>query len=157
MRAADLVVLYDYYYWATKKILAQATKLDAEQWAGTPTLSDRSVQTILVHTLSAERDWRSGWEGKERQARLQDADFSDATALAARWAVEERAMRAYLSSLDDETLAGPFYDLTLWHVIAHLAHHGMQHRSEAAMLLTGYGYSPGEIDMVFWLDERAAG
>ena len=155
MRAIDLVVLYDYYYWATKKILEQATKLTAAQWVASSALGDRSVQTILVHTLGAERGWRSGWEGKERPARLQDADFPDAAALAASWEVEERAMRAYLGSVSDDALAGPFYDVTLWHVIAHVAHHGMQHRSEAALLLTGYGYSPGDIDMVFWLEERA--
>ncbi len=71
-------------------------------------------------------------------------------------------MRAYLGSLSDEDLQGPFYDedlpddpYVLWQVIAHVAHHGMQHRSEAAMLLTYFGRSPGEIDMVFWLDGRA--
>lgn len=31
MRAVDLVVLYGYYYWATKKILEQAAKLTAAQ------------------------------------------------------------------------------------------------------------------------------
>ncbi len=155
MQASDLLVLYDYYYWATKKILEQAVKLTTEQWAGPPVVGDRSVRAILVHTLSAERGWRSGWEGTGRPARLEEADFPDAAALAARWVLEEAAMRSYLGALDDATLAGPFYDATLWHVIAHVAHHGMQHRSEAAMLLTGHGYSPGDIDMVFWLEERA--
>jgi uncharacterized damage-inducible protein DinB len=63
-------------------------------------------------------------------------------------------MRAYLAALSDEDAAGPFYDVILWQVIAHVAHHGMQHRSEAALLLTHFGHSPGDIDMVFWLDER---
>lgn len=31
---------------------------------------------------------------------------------------------------------------------------GCNNRSEVAMLLTGHGYSPGDIDMVFWLEER---
>lgn len=161
MRVADLVTLYDYYYWATKRILAEAEKLTAEQWAGPPPVGDRSVRAILVHTLSAERGWRHGWAGQERPASLQPADFPDAASLAARWSEEEAAMRAYLASLSDEALAGPFYDedvpdpYILWQVIAHVAHHGMQHRSEAALLLTGFGHSPGSIDMVFWLDGRA--
>jgi hypothetical protein len=32
----------------------------------------------------------------------------------------------------------------------------MQHRSEAAALLTGYGQSPGEIDFTVFLNERTA-
>jgi len=63
-----------------------------------------------------------------------------------RWQETEAAMRAYLGSLSDEDLQGPFYDedlpddtYVLWQVIAHVAHHGMQHRSEAAMLLTHFG------------------
>ena len=32
----------------------------------------------------------------------------------------------------------------------------MQHRSEAAALLTSYGQSPGEIDFTVFLNERAA-
>ena len=154
MLVADLVTLYDYYYWATKRILAEAEKLTAEQWAGPPPVGDRSVRAILVHTLSAERGWRHGWAGQERPASLRPADFPDAASLAARWREEEAAMRAYLASLSDEAIAGPFYDFTLWEVIAHVSYHGMQHRSEVALLLPHFGHSPGDIDMVFWLEER---
>ena len=91
-------------------------------------------------------------------APLQLADFPDATTLAARWEEEEATTRAYLNGLSDEDVMGTFYDadepalpLVLWQVIAHLSYHGMQHRSEAAILLTHFGHSPGGIDMVFWL------
>ena len=63
-------------------------------------------------------------------------------------------MRAYLGSLSDEDAQGAFCDVILWQVIVHVVHHGMQHRSEAALLLTHFGHSPGDIDMVFWLDDR---
>lgn len=33
-----------------------------------------------------------------------------------------------------------------WHCLYHVVNHGMQHRSEAAHLLTAYGQSPGDID-----------
>ena len=37
--------------------------------------------------------------------------------------------------------------------LAHLANHGTQHRSEAAMLLTSYGYSPDDLDLIVFLRE----
>jgi uncharacterized damage-inducible protein DinB len=161
MQVADLVVLYDYYYWATQKILAEAEAVTSEQWSGPPPLGDRGLRATLVHMLDAERGWRSSWAGQVDIAPLQPADFPDAASLAARWRDEEAAMRAYLASLSDEDLQGAFYDedmpelpLPLWQVIAHVSYHGMQHRSEAALLLTHFGRSPGGIDMVFWLFER---
>jgi uncharacterized damage-inducible protein DinB len=39
--------------------------------------------------------------------------------------------------------------------ITHLMLHGMQHRSELALMLTGFGHSPGDIDLVFYLMEQA--
>lgn len=160
MRVGDLVVLYDYYYWATGKILEQAARVTPDQWSGPPPLGGRSLRETLVHTLDAERAWRHGWAGLGPPADLPAADTADAAALAARWRDEEAAMRSYLGSLSDADLAGPFHDedapepYVLWQVIAHVSYHGMQHRSEAAMLLTHFGHSPGGIDMVFWLDER---
>lgn len=153
MQAADLLTLYDYYYWATGKILAQAERVTVEQWAGSPPLGDRSVQAMLVHTLNAERNWRHGWAGRGRPTPLRAADFPQAASLTARWREEEAAMRAYLGSLSDDALRdAATFGCPLWQVIAHVAFHGMQHRSEAAMLLTHFGHSPGDIDMVFWLD-----
>ncbi len=151
MRAADLVTLYDYYYWATGKILEQAAKLTPEQWSGPAPIGDRSLQAILVHALSAERGWRHGWEGKGRPPSLQPTDFPTVAALADRWREEEAAMRAYLAGLSDEALTERFAGWLLWHTVVHVAHHGMQHRSEAALILTHHGYSPGDLDLVFGL------
>jgi uncharacterized damage-inducible protein DinB len=153
MRVADLTTLYDYYYWATKKILAQAEQVTPEQWSGPPPVGDRSLCETLAHMLDAEAGWRHSCSRP-----IEAADFPDAASLAARWREEEAAMRAYLASLSDEDLQGMFYDadmpdlpLPLWQVIAHVSYHGMQHRSEAALLLSHFGHSPGGIDMVFWL------
>ncbi|MGZ9221207.1 MAG: DinB family protein [Anaerolineales bacterium] len=41
----------------------------------------------------------------------------------------------------------------LWHAMAHLVNHGTQHRSEAAAMLTDFGHSPGDVDMLYFLNE----
>ena len=39
--------------------------------------------------------------------------------------------------------------------MAHVVNHGARHRSEAAMLLTNYSYSPGDLDLIVFLREGA--
>jgi uncharacterized damage-inducible protein DinB len=40
-------------------------------------------------------------------------------------------------------------------MLAHVANHGTQHRSEAAVILTTAGRSPGDLDMIFFAEELA--
>jgi uncharacterized damage-inducible protein DinB len=44
----------------------------------------------------------------------------------------------------------------LWHAMAHLVNHGTQHKTEAAAMLTGFGHSPGDIDMIKYAMEVGA-
>lgn len=68
-------------------------------------------------------------------------------------------MDAYLALLQEADLAaqltikrwdGVELDMIRWHMLSHLLMHSMQHRSEAAVLLTQYGRSPGDIDFLFF-------
>ena len=69
-------------------------------------------------------------------------------------------MRAYVASVTDEDLQrtlhyqnskGTAFQQILWHLMAHMVNHGTQHRSEAAILLTSAGHSPGELDLIGYL------
>ncbi|MFN8423863.1 MAG: DinB family protein [Anaerolineae bacterium] len=44
----------------------------------------------------------------------------------------------------------------LWQILTHLSLHGMQHRAEAAAMLTERGASPGDIDFIRYLREAEA-
>jgi uncharacterized damage-inducible protein DinB len=59
---------------------------------------------------------------------------------------EERVNQEY----GDDPQQGP----KVWQTILHVVTHSIQHRSEAAAILTGYGYSPGELDFDLFLSER---
>ncbi len=64
MRANELITLYDYYCWATKKILAQAAQVTPEQRAGPPPIGTWGLQETLAHMLGTEHGWRNGWGGR---------------------------------------------------------------------------------------------
>ena len=60
-------------------------------------------------------------------------------------------MRAWLAKLDDADMGVPAAGgRPLWQCLAHVVNHGTQHRSEAAMMLTHWGQSPGELDLFYY-------
>jgi uncharacterized damage-inducible protein DinB len=90
-------------------------------------------------------------------------DFPDLATFTARFEEEQAAVRAYIAALSEEDLqrgvhyttnAGMPYITTLWMIFAHVVNHATQHRSEAAELLTEYGCSPGDLDLIVYLREK---
>jgi uncharacterized damage-inducible protein DinB len=65
-------------------------------------------------------------------------------------------MEAWLETIDDDFVAYIHEGVPVWQMLLHLANHGTQHRSEAALLLTGAGRSPGDLDLIDYADSLAA-
>jgi uncharacterized damage-inducible protein DinB len=74
-------------------------------------------------------------------------------------------MRAYIDTLTEETLNGTIRyvipgavrEFGVWQILVDVILHATQHRSEAAVLLTDYGQSPGDYYFTLFLKERASG
>ena len=153
MRVADIVLLFDYSYWANRRILDAAAGLTDTQFTGAPPLGDRSVRDILTHVLDAEFDWRMRWVGAADIPVIDPQDFPTVASLRERWDADERDMRAYLATLTDVDLDAPLRLYQFWQAQVHVVNHGTQHRAEAAMLLTALGHSPGDVDIPYYLKE----
>ncbi len=72
-------------------------------------------------------------------------------------------MRAYLAGLRSgdlaqivryQTTSGEGRENLLCQLLAHLANHGTQHRSVAALRLTQLGRSPGDLDFIAYLRRK---
>ena len=164
MIVKDLRVLYDYGYWANKKLLQVISQLTPEQFAQPMAGSYGSIRNTLVHVLSAEWGWLERCGGPERGQRLNPDNYPTVESLVEAWNKVEGYVRDFLSELKDEDLArdieftigGPEKrSMQLGYLMQHAAIHGIHHRAQVALLLRMHGYSPGNIDMlVYYADKR---
>jgi uncharacterized damage-inducible protein DinB len=164
MKQSEIQALFDYNYWANSRVLQSAASLSDDVFQAPYKLSHGSLRGALVHILGAEIVWRLRCqEGISMSSMPGEQEFQTPAILQQRWAVEERLMRDFLSSLTDQALSKTVkYNTTqdephqnpLWQVLVHVVNHGTQFRSEAAVAETDYGRSPGNLDFIYYLRQQ---
>ncbi|MCY4018252.1 MAG: DinB family protein [Chloroflexi bacterium] len=162
MNRGGIELLFQYSDWANERILDAAAKVSVEQLIAPNDLGWGSLCGALVHTLDAEYIWRILLEDGIDVEALDPEDFPDVASIRARWAAVRRAFWNYLGQLSDEELnasldheaLGGLRGEPLWHLLIHVINHGSHHRAECAALLTGFGYSPGDVDFPLFLNSR---
>jgi uncharacterized damage-inducible protein DinB len=151
----ELRDLFAYDRWATERLLGALDGIDDATWSAANVIDERGLGGILVHMLGAYQRWRHGLADDDETPRPEREPLPSPAELRARWAAEWPAMEAWLATLDDAWLARDDEGVGFAWMLRHVANHGTQHRSEAAALLTQAGHSPGDLDMIVWLEERA--
>ena len=162
MPTKDLFLsLYAYHVWANQRILDCAERVTPDQWNAPVSITHGSLRAILFHIMRTEWVWRMLMaKGQLTSAPPQADSFPNLESLKLRWQEEMQATQAFLRSLEDSQLSGPVTvrdrngaesTMILWDMLSHVLIHSVQHRSEAAAILTDYGQSPGDIDYIFFI------
>lgn len=155
MTPAEIRDLFAYDRWATERVLADLDGIDEETWRRAAVIDERGLGGILVHMLGAYQRWRHGLAEDGQSPRPEREPLLAPNELRTRWATEWAGMDALLASVDERWLARDDEGVPFTGMLLHLANHDTQHRSEAAVLLTQAGHSPGELDLITWLESRA--
>jgi uncharacterized damage-inducible protein DinB len=154
--------LYDYSSWANQSVLDTAAELTADQFLEDAGPSHGSLRNTFVHTMSGQWIWLERWQGTSPPSMMNEADFPDLASIRTRWEEIENDTRQYLDRLEPDQLDRVISYMTtggtpgaypLWHLIVQQVNHQTQHRSEAAVMLTNFGHSPGDLDFVVYLGE----
>lgn len=164
MHVSDLEQLYEYGYWANRKLFAAMAPLTPGQFTRTVAGSYGSIRNTLVHVMSAEWGWLGRCGGRERGAKLNPDDYPTLESLVDTWTRVEGYVREFLSTLTDDDLTrtidytiGSSTDArALGELMYHAALHGVHHRGQVALLLRMLDYVPGDFDILFYYGQRRA-
>jgi uncharacterized damage-inducible protein DinB len=162
VRVADLEQLYEYHYWANRRLFDAVARLTTEQFTQSVAGSYDSVRNTLVHVLSAEWGWLDRCGGLARGERLRNEDFPTLASLMEPWQRVEVHLRGFLSGLSDDDMrrdvvfslgTGPKHSVPLGDLLHHGVIHGVHHRGQVALLVRLLGHVPGNFDLVVYAME----
>jgi uncharacterized damage-inducible protein DinB len=160
MNLKTLHTLYSYNAWANGRILLASGLVTDLQLKRQPVAGLGSLRDILVHTMGAQWIWLCRWRGVSPAVMPDPHEYHNLEALRLRWTEIEGETQAFVHSLDEATLhrdvsytslSGTAHADALWQLMFHQVNHATQHRSEAAILLTLYNLSPGDLDFIYYL------
>jgi uncharacterized damage-inducible protein DinB len=155
---------YAYNAWANEKILVKSADVPYDDFiAPLEGVSFGSLRDTLSHTVLVQQNWLRRWQGVQRVEWPPLEEFGpDCATIHVEWARIEAETQAFIQTLDEAGLdrkigyisrAGEYYAYPLGRLMLHQVNHATQHRSEAAVILTRLGRSPGNWDYPIFLDE----
>ncbi len=154
--------------WGNGRILDQLVGLDDAALFAPRGLSHGSIGIDLAHAMLAERGWLSIWQSGAPEIELpRAASGRHLDNLVAGFAAVDDAIDAFIDDLSPSGLGAMRVDnadghnpsvekareLPLWDMMFHVVNHTMQHRAEAAQALTALGRSPGDVDLLEYVDQ----
>ncbi len=153
--------LYAYNTWANQRILDAAAKLSDQQFTTQVRASFDSVRNTLVHIMSVQQVWLVRAQSLPNPPALNFEDYPTFESVSDFWHDLDAQTHQIVDHIDETQLAsiiryvnnaGEPNAYPLWQILPHQVTHAQQHRSEIAIALTEFGYSPGFLDLLIYID-----
>jgi uncharacterized damage-inducible protein DinB len=169
MTKESIQLLYEYDRWANNRVLQAASTLNAEQFTRDLGGSFHSVRDTLLHIIGGEWGWLTYWKEvspgpaflknlwDRHDALFHPQAFPDFASVEAKWAEVEKEQLEFVNGLTDEALKKMLpirtSQLSLAHLMHHLANHSTYHRGQVALMLRQLGAKPLATDFHLFLLE----
>jgi uncharacterized damage-inducible protein DinB len=155
--------LYKYNDWANQRVLDACEQLTQEEFLrgqGSST-ANPSIRDTLVHTMGAQEIWLARWGGVSPTRVLDPNDFGTLALIREYWTQVEQHTQGFIDAVEQNVLEdtmhytntrGLPFSYPRWMTMVHQVNHATQHRSEIAHLLTQANQSPGDLDLLVYMD-----
>ena len=173
MTKDDIQLLYEYDRWANNRVLQAASILSAEEFTRDLGGSLRSVRDTLMHIVRCEEGWLTCWKEpspssnfvmdfwtRHHAAYNPDA-FPDLAAVQLKWAEVEREQVEFVNRVTNESLGQSLTrmlpvrttQISLAHLMQHLANHSTYHRGQVALMMRQLAAEPLATDFAVFVME----
>jgi len=165
MDADSIRMMFDYSYWAHRRVWHCIEQLTDEQFTRPFEYSIGSVHAQVVHVMSAEEIWYFRLQGESPSAMRRPEELPTRAEIRRKWDVIERDFRRYLNTLHDadlwtmmsyRTTSGKPMRESRAGILMHLVNHGTDHRAQILGLLHQLGAPTLEQDMILYLREQSS-
>jgi uncharacterized damage-inducible protein DinB len=169
MTKNDIQLLFEYDRWANNRVLQAVSELSVEEFTRDLGGSFRSVRGTLVHVIGGEWIWLAYWNEPchsssflsdlitRRDALFNPELFSDVAAVWRKWTEVEKEQTEFVNRVTNETLDKmlPFRtaQVSLAHLMQHLANHSTYHRGQVAVMMRQLNAKPLATDFHLFLVE----
>jgi uncharacterized damage-inducible protein DinB len=170
MTKNEIHLLYEYDRWANNRVLQAASTLRAEEFTRDLGGSFGSVRDTLAHLVGSEWGWLTCWKEPspssafvtelvwtQRDALFNANAFPDLAAVQLKWAEIEREQVEFVSGVTNESLGRTLpvrtTQISLAHLMQHLANHSTYHRGQVALMMRQLGAAPLATDFAMFLME----
>lgn len=158
----DIVrTLLDYHYAEQHKVWQQCIlKLEPVQYVYNSKYSHGSIRDTLIHVLNGEWAWLERARGRSPAPNFSDADLPERAELGEKLEQVEAEVREFADGLDEAGLAAPapyvsaageHIDNRVWHILLHIANHGLIHRAEIMAMSARMGGPSFDLSLMRWL------
>jgi len=173
MTKDDIQLLFEYDRWANNRVLQAVATLNVDAFTRDLGGSFRSVRDTLVHIIDGEWGWLTIWKEPSvssafvtdlwtRVDALFDPNaFPNLAAVQLKWAEVERDQVEFVNCVTDESLLRMLpvreTQISLAHLMQHLANHSTYHRGQVALMLRQLAAEPVVTDFAMFLMEGRHG
>lgn len=156
--------MFDYHFWAHRRVWDCVMQLNESQYRQPCDYSVGSVHEQVTHTYGAERLWLGRVRQEPKPVFPPASDFADRAAVRAAWDVLEQEWRAFLETLDDTHLMQTItytsvtyhrhFTNPLWQAFTQVLNHGTDHRAQTLALIHQLGGETAAQDFIFYTWEK---
>jgi uncharacterized damage-inducible protein DinB len=155
--------MFDYNFWAHRRVWDYVMALTAEQFTRPSDYSIGSIHAQIVHTIGAEQIWLRRVKGEPTASFPKTEQYPTRSDIRAVWDQVETDWRAYLAQVSDAHLT-EFIDYKMtdgseqksirWEAMMQVINHGTDHRAQTLALIHQVGGQTNSQDFIHYVRER---